>query len=188
LKSLRFIFACGIIMLAPGCAGSLESTVASATQAYLPNSQGKKLIKRAELKKILPDHKFYNDHETFYLFSNGKMLYEDRDDGSEKRGLWFLKQATFNYDSPSPYHDYEPNNKELKGETVVCLAVGASVVEEFSWSACLRIYKENAEKENLVLIHRTMCNIKSPVKNGVIHCNWARRTFAYYRIKSKDEK
>jgi len=144
----------------------------------------KTLLKEIDLKKLLPGQKMYRADEAFYLLPDGSMLYEERDNGNMKPGLWFLKKATFNYDSPAPYRTYKPTKKELVGETVVCLAIGVTVADEFSWTPCARIYQE---EDNLYLTHITECNIGEPLESGVIHCNWQMRTFGYFRLKKIDD-
>jgi hypothetical protein len=150
-----------------------------------PNLLAKTLVEKGELKKQIVNQRINGNNEAFYFMPDGSLLYEELDNGEISNGLWFIKQATFNYDSPSPYEDFEPTKKELIGQTVVCVAVKVSAKEEFSWLPCMRLYHE---KENLYISHQTQCNLDEPVENGVLHCNWAARTFMYYRISPIEDK
>jgi len=139
---------------------------------------------RDELKKLIVNQRINANAEAFYFMEDGTLLYNQLDNGNITNGLWFIKQATYNYDGPSPYKTFEPNAKELKGKPVICIAIDVTSKEEFSWLPCMRLYHE---EDNLYISHQTQCNLDEPVENGVIHCNWVRRVFAYYRINPIEE-
>jgi len=151
----------------------------------ITKSIAKTLVGNGQLKELIVNQRMNGNYEAFYFMPDGTLLYEELDNGNITNGLWFIKQATFNYDSPSPYKDFEPTKKELIGQTVVCVAINASAKEEVSWLPCMRLYHE---KENLYISHHTQCNLDEPVENGVLHCNWAPRTFMYHRISPIEDK
>ena len=140
---------------------------------------------KEELKKIIVNQRIDANNEAFYFMDDGTLLYDELDNGNITNGLWFLKQATYNYDSSSPYKKWKPTKKELVGKPVICIAVNTTSEEEFSWLPCMRLYHEN---DNLYISHQTQCNLDEPVENGVLHCNWLARTFFYYRISPIEDK
>jgi hypothetical protein len=137
-----------------------------------------------ELKSLIVNQRLTSNLEDFYFMEDGTLLYHELDNDNVTNGLWFIKQATFNYDSPSPYKGFEPSQKELKGKPVICIAVNVTSKEEFSWLPCTRLYKEQG---NLYIAHQTQCNLDEPVENDVIHCNWTRRVFFNYRLNAIEE-
>ena len=137
-----------------------------------------------DLKRLIVNQRLTSNLEHFYFMEDGTLLYQELDNENFTSGLWFIKQATFNYDSPSPYQDFEPTKQELKGKPVICIAVNVTSKEEFSWLPCTRLYQEEG---NLYLAHQTQCNLDDPVENEVSHCNWTRRVFFSYRLNAIEE-
>lgn len=139
---------------------------------------------RVTLESLIVNQRLTSNAEDFYFLEDGTLLYHELDNGNITNGLWFIKQATYNYDSPSPYKKWSPSDNERVGKPVICIAVNTTSRTEFSWLPCSRLYHE---EDNLYVAHQTQCNLDEPLVNEVIHCNWTRRTFQRYRINQIEQ-
>lgn len=117
-----------------------------------------------QLQQLTTGKSLARTDEMFVFGSGGRLLYVDREKGTDSRGLWFLKKAKV----------------QMAGgriDDMLCVAIGRAEKASFRVMPCIRLYPDQEGRKNTYLGISADCVNTNDVMTD---CNFEDRTFGYF--------
>ena len=176
MEIVKFFVGVLIVVFFGGCAiDKYKLPDGSTYYSINPTKSDDKPLTKEEIKQKIIGSKLYRDTEVFYFGKNGIMIYIDKETGKKERGSWYLRSALVSY-------------KNNRRDDMLCLAIGKTDPRQFSYTPCLRLFKEKDKRNDLYLGVSADCRVGMVDPHGNIPCDFKNRTFGYYRISNKKLK